>query len=455
MLYMVNFCPSSPYLKREDAAMSFPDAHGRVFMNPLGPAKSEETYGALLDEGIKQGMTMFEIDFMEKNFASTPYFRTVAAAADGWLAGMSKAAEKRRLPTQLCSDSARDVIASVALPAITQFRGSVDFACDCVAEPLSGNWAIGQQSLLVSSFGLGSSKDTFFTNPVQKGHNHPEHHICQSYNNGHVELDLFAATMSGGPVGFGDGIGDTNRTLLMQCCASDGTILRADTASSPIDATWSQASDHKPPVSKGTLPGTFPPVAGGPLKAAAAIWSASTLRNGSYFHFVTAIDVPTSFKLLDADLWPVPAKGTQLLHRRWHAAPCVDGAMASSCGVAAGLPDVKTGIPAGRCQNKTQNNSTCTAIGAHSFELFSISPVTKGGVALLGELSKVCAVSAERFAAVVVTSSGGLKVTVRGSTGEKVQLTFVVGAKGGAGGRLKVKTLSFGPSGQAVVAVDA
>ena len=319
---------------------------------------------------------------------------------------------------------------------------------------MGGNWAIGQQSLLINSLGLGASKDTFFTNPVQKGLNHPEHHICHSTNNGHVELDLFAATMSSGPVGFGDGIGDTNRSLLMQCCASDGTILRADTASSPIDATWSQASTHKPPVSKGVLPGHFPPVPGGPPKAAAAIWSASTSRNGSVFHFVTAIDVPTSFNLLDADLWPMPAKEAQLLHRRWHAAPCVDGAKASSCGVVAGLPDVKTGIPAGRCQNKTQDNSTCTAIGAHSFELFSISPVTKGGVALLGELSKVCAVSAERFASVVVTSSGGLEVAVRGSTGEQVQLTFVVGAKGGSGGTLRVKTLLIGPNGQAFVTVD-
>lgn len=61
MLYMVNFCPSSPYLKREDAAVSFLDAQGRVFMNLL-PAKSEETYGALLDRGVEQGITMFETD---------------------------------------------------------------------------------------------------------------------------------------------------------------------------------------------------------------------------------------------------------------------------------------------------------------------------------------------------------------------------------------------------------
>jgi len=141
MLYMVNFCPDSAYFHSADeAAASFPDVDGKTFMNPTAAA-SEAVYGRLMDDGVKQGMTLFEIDFMEKNFASTPYYRSTAGAADGWLRGISMAAAARKLPTQLCSDSARDVIASAALPAVTQFRGSMDFACDCDAEPLTGNWS--------------------------------------------------------------------------------------------------------------------------------------------------------------------------------------------------------------------------------------------------------------------------------------------------------------------------
>ena len=89
-------------------------------------------------------------------------------------------------------------------------------------------------------------------------------------------------------MGFGDGIGDTNRTLLMRCCADDGRILRATSASTPIDATW--AAGRSPPASQK------------PPKAAAAVWTAHTSINASVFHFVTAIDVPTSFPLLPADL---------------------------------------------------------------------------------------------------------------------------------------------------------
>ena len=159
------------YLSRADAAVSFPDAKGRVFLMPKAEV-AERTFGKLMDDGVRQGMTAFEIDFMEKNFEAVPYLRDTAGAADGVLAGLSRAAAARGLPTQLCSDSPRDVIAAAAMPAVTQFRGSLDYACDCSAEPLSGNWDVGQQTLLISSLGLGASKDTFMTQGEEKGINH-------------------------------------------------------------------------------------------------------------------------------------------------------------------------------------------------------------------------------------------------------------------------------------------
>ena len=124
--------------------------------------------------------------------------------------------------------------------------------------------------------------------------------------------------------------------------------------------------------------------AAGRPKAAAAVWTASTTRNGSAWHFVTAIDVPTSFVLQPPDLWPVPTGA--VLHRRWHAPACVDGKAASLCGVQLGLPDVATGLPANRCQNKTQDNRTCTWRGAHSWELTTIAPVTQSGPSMPSSL---------------------------------------------------------------------
>ena len=174
MLYTVNFCPAAfggnRYLHDADAAMSFPDPNGHYFAVPRAHA-SEPAYGRLLDHGLAQGMTLFEIDFMEKNFQEVPYYRTTAGAADAWLDGISHAASTRGIPTQLCSAAPRGAIASVTQEAVTQFRASMDFACGCDGEPKSGNWDIGGTTLLLSALQLGVSKDVFFTGN-QTGINH-------------------------------------------------------------------------------------------------------------------------------------------------------------------------------------------------------------------------------------------------------------------------------------------
>ena len=146
MLYMVNFCPTNPYLPRKDAAESFKDpTTGGYFLGPANFEASELAYGALMDAGLAQGMTMFEVDFMSRNFMMVPHYRTTAAAAEGWQTGMSRAAERRGLAMQWCSDDPQDVIASVLTPAVTQFRGSPDFACGLGGEPMTGNWDVGGQ----------------------------------------------------------------------------------------------------------------------------------------------------------------------------------------------------------------------------------------------------------------------------------------------------------------------
>ena len=266
----------------------------------------------------------------------------------------------------------------------------------------------------MSSLGLGTSKDTFFTRGNQTGINHG---MAGNFpvNDNHVELDLFIATLSTGPVGFGDGLGSTNRTLLMQCCGADGTILKPTVAATPIDATWAQQGRRPPVVAN---------------EAAAAIWTAHTEVGGMFWQFALAVDVPSAFQLLPADFWP--RTGPSVLSRKWHAPPCADGAEASSCGVSAELPDAETGVPDRRpgVANK----------GHHFWELSTISPVTVAGVALLGELDKVVAVAASRFVAVTVTAAGGLSVTVRGAARETVRLTFSVS------GRIKVVALTVAAS---------
>lgn len=248
MLYMVNFCANNTYVAPAEAAASFTDPAGRHFVTPRGDA-SEAVYGRVLDDGLRQGMTNFEIDFMSQNFAFVPHYRTDAGAADAWLTGLSRAAAARGVSMQLCTATARDAVATAALPAVTQMRASVDFACWCGGEPASGNWDIGGQALLLSALRLGASKDTLFTADAQPGIGHVQCGKCPVPTR-HAELDVFIATLSRGPVGAGDGVAPggnltTNRSLLMRCCAESGRILSPGTGIAPIDATWARGAPRR------------------------------------------------------------------------------------------------------------------------------------------------------------------------------------------------------------------
>ena len=238
----------------------------------------------------------------------------------------------------------------------------------------------------------------------------------------HAELDLFLATLSTGPVGFGDGLHDTNRSLLMRCCAADGRILAPSLPPTPIDATW--ASLRRTPAT---------------ASASASVWTAHSRVNGSEWHFVVAIDVPTSFPLLPSDFYPVITGA--VVSRAWHSPECEDGARASTCGVMPGLPDAKTGVPVGG-----------GPLGSHRWELTVVSPVLPPGVALLGELDKATPVSPARFTA-VVAGADGVRVQVSGEVGERVRVVFAVGVGGADTGTVKVVSLVIARGGVASVFV--
>jgi hypothetical protein len=283
------------------------------------------------------------------------------------------------------------------------------------------------------------SKDTFFTSSDQRGINHNQSGAC-TVDNHHVELDLVIASLSTGPVGFGDGVGNTNRSLLMRCCAEDGKILAPSVAITPIDATW--ASKRTPPEV--------------PYKVAARVWSSHTevktaaADGGSAFwYFVLAIDVPTSFPLIRSDLWPPIPSTLSVVYRPWHAPECTDGIKASDCGVVCvGLPDVRTGLP-----------TSGSAQGTHHWELTTISHVlsTAGsatGIALIGEVAKVVSVSPTRFQEVSTTATGAVRVAVSGTPGELVELAFVVGVTGSNCGTIRTVTATIRDSGTASVTVS-
>ena len=50
----------------------------------------------------------------------------------------------------------------------------------------------------------------------------------------YVELAWIVSVLSAGPVGVGDIVNNTNKTLLMTACAQDGRLLKASTPSTYV-----------------------------------------------------------------------------------------------------------------------------------------------------------------------------------------------------------------------------
>lgn len=98
-----------------------------------------------------KGMVSFEPDFMLENFACIPDFISKIGASEQWLAGMGDAAHELGLPVQLCMATPTDVLTSMSLPAVTNFRASNDYF-------YGTSWDIGLSSLLIWALGFKPSK---------------------------------------------------------------------------------------------------------------------------------------------------------------------------------------------------------------------------------------------------------------------------------------------------------
>jgi hypothetical protein len=107
---------------------------------------------------------------------------------------MNEAALKHDVPIQLCMSLPSDLMESLNMAAVTNYRASGDYAGQ-------NNFDIGGSALLAFAVGLRPSKDNFWTHrpesQVQTG---------KPWNVGanpgkNCELNAIIATMSCGPVG--------------------------------------------------------------------------------------------------------------------------------------------------------------------------------------------------------------------------------------------------------------
>ena len=383
--------------------------------------------GAQLTGG-RENFVAFEIDFLDDNFRGSASMFESVFAADRWYAGMADAAFERGLVIQYCLPSATDMLESLSFPSVVQARASADYDNE-VDNPAQ----LGGSSLLMGATLMAPSKDTLWTASPQPPTYNDEKQNADYTEQPHVQLDAVLATLSLGPVGISDGLGQVGVDLISQAFRSptDSTLLRPARPLSWVDSFFNNRS-----------------FALGDALDVRATHSAVPLQRGGgagapalNSHLLVAWRTGADAALGATDLYPAPPAGAALALRQHVIGPvgapqqagCVDGqpAVPSCVSMVAGPASIV--VPA-------------TGTALNNFTLWHAHVPLSNNAYFLGELAKFVHVSPQRFEYVIVDATNGgkagLVVGVRGSPGQTVTITAV-----DAGGVARVQSVTLSESG--------
>ena len=134
---------------------SLPGCDGYRFKN-VAPNAARSFYEYFLAQGKRGGMVAFEPDFMQQNYQCVREYIEELNAMPTWLAGLEAAALSFTppIPIQFCMATPMQLLHSMRMPAVTNFRASNDYY-------YGGSYKIGTSSLLIWAVGQAPSKDTF------------------------------------------------------------------------------------------------------------------------------------------------------------------------------------------------------------------------------------------------------------------------------------------------------
>lgn len=316
--------PQSPY--RTQYRMS-----GNVVIDP-------RFWTATADYLHNAGVVTYEQDWLDENAHAMPNL----TEPQMFLGDMAKAMAADGMSVQYCMPLPSDYMASTLYPSVQTIRTSGDgFE--------RSKWdTFLYDSQMASALGVWPWTDAFFSNDLG---------------------NLIISTLSAGPVGVGDAIGQVNVKNLMAVVRADGAIIKPDTPLLPIDATYqSDAIGRRAPM------------------VAAATTSFGDLR----YQYVFA--------------YPRTASDTQ---------------------VTVSLHDLGVSGPVFAYNWQTHQGELIPANGSLTMEFNDgwayqvLAPLSPDGIALLGDTAKITPMGRARFAA--VQQNQGLTTTVAFSQKEGPQ----------------------------------
>lgn len=405
------------------------------------PSDSYAFFSDLFDLGNEQTghrFKAYEIDFLDSNFQGSASMFEDVHAADTWYEGMARAALERGIAIQYCLPSATDIMQALGLPAVVQARASGDYV-----NKVDNPFTLGGSSLLMGALAIAPSKDTLWTASPQPGTMSDTEHSGLSYTTQpHVALDAVLATLSLGPVGISDGLGQVGVGLISQAfrCANDSTLLRPSRPLSWVDSVWV----NKTFGGGGSLVDVRSTHATIPTTSTSA--HAPTANYHTLLAWRSTLDVVVGV----TDLYPPPTDPTAPLAARLHD---VQGVAANPAAAQAGCVDGASAVP--NCVTVVGGGLAggglvLPASGGDlsNFTLMAVYEPMANGAWFLGELGKFVHVSPQRFDFVGVGGGGvaGIQAAVRGFPGESITLTAV-----DANATVRVKTVVVPAGGLAQV----
>lgn len=160
------------------------------------------------------GVVTYEQDWLNENAQTATNLHDPSA----FLGEMAAAMGRRGLSIQYCMPLPSDYMASTLYGPVETIRTSDDGF-------RRARWdEFLYDSRLASAVGLWPWTDAFF-----------------SRNLG----DMIVSTLSGGPVGIGDAIGETNKSNVMSAIRADGVIVKPDTPLLPVDESYLRDAEGK------------------------------------------------------------------------------------------------------------------------------------------------------------------------------------------------------------------
>ena len=306
----------------------------------------------LLQTAKDWNVVTYEQDWLVKQYSAMAATQNNVETAMNWLHQMGNAALDLGLSIQYCMPLPQFWLASTEIQSVTHSRVSDDYLHG------QNQWNIGKTSMLVWSLGLYPFKDVMWTTGNQPGNPF-------NLNESNPQMEVIISVLTSGPVAFGDGIGFTNKTLIMSTCNQNGLVLGASVPAIPIEKYF----------------GSSPP--------SGEIWSSYTEIFDLRWAYLISISITDDYTIFPKDLKLIDDK-----YEKYYAWNYNDSNLTSISLFSSSNPIYLDSTPGG------------TVNGQQYFEFYRIAPVFYNNWSFIGEVDKIISVSPVRVADFYFYSDG-------------------------------------------------